>query len=208
MLPIGAYAYSQGLEFAVEAGWVGDEAQARSWLTGLLEHNLAHVDVPVLARLYEAWGRDDPAAIQYWSTYLLASREGGELVDEDRHLGRALARLLDELGVEQAAPWMQESAATFATLFALAARHWDIPLYEAAHGYLWSWCENQVAAAMKLIPLGQSAGQRLLTAAMPAIERAAERGLALEDEDIGAAAPGLALASARHETQYTRLFRS
>ena len=127
---------------------------------------------------------------------------------EDQHLGAALARLLNDLGLQDAAPWLNAPRVCFATLFSLAAARWDIPLREAATGYAWAWTENQVIAATRLIPLGQTASQRLLVAAGPVIATAVVDGLALADEDLGAAAPGLALAGALHETQYSRLFRS
>lgn len=208
MLPVGAYAYSQGLEYAVDAGWITDEVSAALWITGVLEHNLASLDVPVLARFYAAWQSDDQVALLYWSRFLQASREAQELVQEDRHLGQALARVLHELGESRAEPWRDTSIASFTAMFALAAVQWEIPLADAARGYLWAWSENQVTAAMKLVPLGQSAGQRLLSEVMPAIETAADRGVSFDDHEIGAVAPGLGIASASHETQYSRLFRS
>jgi urease accessory protein len=208
MLPIGAFAWSQGLEYAVEVGWVADEAAAASWIGGVLEHNLAAVDIPILARLYRAWGEGDGAAVDSWGSLLRAMRETSELMHEDRELGRALARLLCELGIAEADPWREHAQTTYAAMFALAAYSWDIPVTEAARGYLWAWCENQVSAAMKLVPLGQNAGQRLLGLLMPVIDRSTSRGLALAEEDIGATATGLGLASAAHETQYSRLFRS
>ena len=94
------------------------------------------------------------------------------------------------------------------SMFALAAVHWQIPLLDSAMGYLWAWTENQVAAAIKLVPLGQVAGQRILSAALESIPGLIDQGLALAEDDIGALAPGLAISSALHETQYTRLFRS
>jgi urease accessory protein len=208
-LPIGAYAYSAGLETACEAGWVADEAQAKDWIAGQLSHSLAVLDVPLLARLYAAWQASDAAAVDYWNSYLQACRETAELLAEDRHMGMALAKLLGDLGLESAVIWFERGDASFATSFSLAAVHWNIPLQEAAAGYLWAWCENQVAAAVKLVPLGQTAGQRLLLSLAAAIPAAVDHGLSLEDpEDIGAACPGVIHASMRHETQYSRLFRS
>lgn len=207
-LPVGAYAYSQGLECAVERGWVRDEASASAWILGLLGHGLRRLDLPVFARLYQAWRATDPDAVRRWNARLYASREAAELQREDRHLGTALARLLADLGIAEAEPWRNALQVCFATLFGLAAVKWDIPLPEAATGYAWAWTENQVIAATRLLPLGQTASQRLLAAAGPAIAVAVEAGLKLADENIGAAAPGLALAGALHETQYSRLFRS
>ena len=207
-LPVGAYAYSQGLESAVERGWVHDETSAGAWILGLLNHTVRRLDLPVFTRLYGAWRESDLDTVQRWNTRLYASREAAELQQEDRHLGAALARLLSDLGLEEAKPWRNAPRVCFATLFSLAAVQWEIPLPEATTGYAWAWTENQVIAATRLIPLGQTASQRLLVAAGPAIAAAVADGLALPDEDIGAAAPGLALAGALHETQYSRLFRS
>lgn len=207
-LPVGAYAYSQGLETAVACGWIKDEAQAGAWIAGLLGHTLRHLDVPVLGRLHHAWTAADEADVQHWNGYLYAAREAAELQREDRHLGNALARLLADLGIPEAASWRREKRCCFATLFALAAARWQVDAEEAALGYLWAWTENQVMAATRLMPLGQTAGQRILARALPEIASAACQGLRLEDDELGCAAPGLGLAGALHETQYTRLFRS
>ncbi|HRD66659.1 MAG TPA: urease accessory protein UreF [Candidatus Competibacter sp.] len=207
-LPVGAYAYSQGLETAVERGWVRDEAGAGDWILGLLGHGLRRLDIPVFVRLYRAWRDRDVDAARRWNALLFASREAAELQREDQQLGAALARLLTDLGIAEAEPWRNAPRVCFATLFGLAAARWEIPLTEAATGYAWAWTENQVTAATRLIPLGQTASQRLLVAAGPAIAEAVAHGLGLPDEDIGSATPGLALAGALHETQYSRLFRS
>lgn len=207
-LPVGAYAYSQGLECAVDQGWVRDETGAGEWILGLLGHSVQRLDLPVFARLYRGWRDADAEAVRCWNARLYASREAAELQREDHHLGAALARLLTDLGLGEAAPWRNAPRTCFATLFSLAFARWEIPLPEAATGYAWTWVENQVAAAVRLIPLGQTAGQRLLVAAGPVILTAVQEGLTLADDQIGVAAPGLALAGALHETQYSRLFRS
>ncbi len=207
-LPVGAYAYSQGLECAVERGWVRDEASAGQWILGLLAHTLQRLDLPIFARLHQAWQTADLEAARRWNARLYASREAAELQREDRQLGTALARLLADLGLDEAAGWRNAPRVCFATLFSLAAARWEIPLPEAATGYAWAWTENQVIAATRLIPLGQTASQRLLVAAGPAIVSAVAEALTLPDAEIGASAPGLALAGALHEIQYSRLFRS
>ena len=139
---------------------------------------------------------------------LHAAREASELQREDTQLGAALARLLSDLGIDEAQPWRNAPRVCFATLFSLATLRWAIPLPEATTGYGWAWLENQVTAATRLIPLGQTASQRLLVAAGPVLVQAVQDGLTLTDAEIGATAPGLALAGALHETQYSRLFRS
>jgi urease accessory protein len=207
-LPIGAYAYSQGLEYATEAGWINDESSARQWISGVLSNNLSRLDIPVLAKLYKAWQRQDQDTIQHWNAFLLAARESAELKSEDAYLGSSLRQLLIDLELPAAAQWPTDEASSFGNIFALAAVHWHIPLYDASMGYLWAWTENQIAAAVKLVPLGQVSGQRILSHALELIPGLVDEGLSLSEEDIGALAPGLAIASALHETQYTRLFRS
>lgn len=207
-LPVGAFAYSQGMESAVECGWVRDEHAAGTWIEGLLTNALVQLDVPVFARLHRAFVQSDAAAVDYWSRFLYACRETAELRAESRQVGNAAALLLNDLGLGEAAPWASSPHASFATVFALAAAYWNIACRPAAVAYLWGWTENQVTAAIKLIPLGQTAGQRLLARAIAAIPGAVAQGLALDEVDIGALTPGLALASALHETQYSRLFRS
>jgi urease accessory protein len=206
-LPVGAYAYSQGLEYAVHAGWVHDEASTLDWLSGLAHHAIGTLDLPLLLRLQRAWLANDLSSVRAWSAHLIAARETAELRAEELHLGRALARVLVEMEIGEAADW-QQAAPAFATMFSLAAARWRINVADTLAGYLWAWSENQVLAAVKLVPLGQSAGQRLLhrlTAAMPAI---IERAQTLGDESIGVGTVSQVFASALHESQYTRLFRS
>jgi len=206
-LPVGAYAYSQGLEYAVEAGWVGDEASTFEWIESLARAAVGTLDLPVLLRLHAAWRACDEPQVRRWNARLIAARETAELRAEERHLGASLARVLIELEIPEAHVW-QAAAPAFATMFALAAARWGIEAAATLAGYLWSWNENQVLSAVRLVPLGQSAGQRLLhrlTAAMPAI---LERAHALPDDAIGVGVVSQVLASALHETQYSRLFRS
>jgi urease accessory protein len=211
-LPIGAFAYSQGLEGAVTVGWVSDEDGALAWITGQIGAQLATLDLPLLRRFYDAWGPSpggaDALALDAWSAFLAASRPTAELQLEDRHLGAALARVLEGLDLSEARGWMGRSDVSHAALFALAARRWDVPFAAAAQGFAFAWAEAQTSAAVRLVPLGQSAGQRILVAAAATIPAAVARALTLSDDELGASAPRLAIASARHETQYSRLFRS
>jgi urease accessory protein len=220
-LPIGAFAYSQGLEPAVAAGWVRDEETAAAWIGGLLRGSLATLDLPALVRLHGAWrqhgddggsdrndGNASTGTVDDWTAFLSACRPSAELQAEDRHLGGNLARVLAGLGLTEAAAWMVRADVTYAAMFALAAARWDVPLGAALSGYAFVWCETQVSAAVRLVPLGQSAGQRILSALAAIIPVVVARALTVTDNDMGAAAPSLAIASAIHETQYSRLFRS
>ena len=208
MLPTGAYAYSQGLELAVSSGWVKDYNTTKSWIQGLLEHSLTYLDVPILSRLYKSWSANDKEKILYWNDYLYASRDSKELCDEEIQLAHALARLLSDLGVSEAVEWKENPRACFLSIYALGAWHWKIPLKKASLGYLWMWAENQVLAAIKLVPLGQTDGQKILSSVIEVTPNQVLTGLSLNDEEMGYTAPGQGIASALHEIQYTRLFRS
>jgi urease accessory protein len=207
-LPIGAFAYSQGLEQAVELGWVHDETSAATWIAGVVTEVLPRLDVPLLAELYRAWSGGDLARVRALSQFLHACRESAELGAEDRQLGAALARVLDGIGVARAAPWVADPDATYVTLLSLAAVHFELPLERVALGFLFSWSENQVAAATRLVRIGHIAAQRVLSTVLVALPSAVNRGLDLTWEGAGFLAPGLAAASALHETTYSRLFRS
>lgn len=207
-LPVGAYVYSQGLESAVEKSWVNDIASAEHWLSGTLSNAVARLDAPVFLRLCLSWQQDNIAAVNHWNQFLQAARETSELLLEDTQMGTALSRLLIDLGIEQASDVSLEQPLSFATAFALAAHYWNISDALALQGLLWSWLENQVAAAIKLIPLGQTQGQHLLVKLTPAIQNAISVAQSLEDDNLGWSLPRLTMASIHHETQYSRLFRS
>ena len=207
-LPIGAFAYSQGLEQASLLGWVSDERTVGEWIAGVVTEVLPRLDVPVLAELYEAWESGDSGRVRKLSQFLHACRESSELTAEDRHLGAALARVLHGLGVHEAEPWVADPDRSFVTLFSLAAAHYRIPLRSAALGFLFTVLENQVAAATRLIPIGHIAAQRIIGQVLLLLPAAVTRGLAGSSATAGFLAPGLAVASALHETTYSRLFRS
>jgi urease accessory protein len=189
-LPVGAYSYSGGLEAAIEAGLVTDAASAQRWIGDVLEHSVARMEAPLLLKMIE-----DPDA--RWNEMFLASRETAELRAETVQMGYSLSRLLPELGIE-ACPFEEPS---FPAVYAQAARAWGIAPRQALVAYLWSWLENQVMAAVKALPLGQTDGQKMLLALGAKLNEIGEA-------EPGNFAPGLAILSSRHETQYSRLFRS
>lgn len=207
-LPIGGYAYSQGLEYAIEQDWVTDLDSAASWLTALAERSLGRLDIPVLLRQYAALQQADENRFAEWNDWLLASRETAELYLEDSQQGGALLRLMKSLEVPSAMAWRTSEPLALISAFAMAGQHWRTGANPLALGVLWSWLENQTGAATKLIPLGQTDAQRLLDRLLPALPPIVELAAGLADEELGAGLPGLAFASARHEQQYTRLFRS
>lgn len=215
-LPVGAYSYSQGLESAIDAGIVKHEAAALAWVADTLQLSVARLEAPVFCRLYAAWARGDMAVVQHWSEFFLASRDTAEFRAETVQMGYSLAKLLAELLPEHAlAPALaaaSRNAGTqnlpYPTAMAAGAVMLETPLEAALHAYLFSWVENQVLAALKGVPLGQMAGQRMLLKLEDAVVDAARIALQLEDDDISNWTPGLSLLSMRHETQYSRIFRS
>jgi urease accessory protein len=210
-LPIGAYSYSQGLEWMVDRRAIRDAATAGEWIGDVLEHVIAQGEAPVLWRLLEAAAQRDARRFAEWNAWYRASRESRELRAETEQMGTSLIGLATDLCVlDDDAIRMASDAApvTLPAAFALAAAALSIPGEAALTGYLASWLENQVLAAVKALPLGQVAGQRLLHALGAGIPRVVALARSLPDDDIASFAPGLALASAFHETQYSRLFRS
>jgi len=174
----------------------------------------------------QAWQTNDVKTLNYWNQFLLASRESSELYNEDQQMGRALWRLLNDIlsisDDDNVNGNTSQSTATqhyrelikaidspgYAIVFSLAAVIWKIPHQEAIRGFLWAWCENQVAASIKLVPLGQTAGQRILSHLIPVINAATAQALEIKDDEIGSLAPGFSIVCAQHEVQYSRLFRS
>ncbi|WP_104203639.1 urease accessory protein UreF [Billgrantia saliphila] len=211
-LPIGAFAFSQGLESAFELGWVRDEASLGEWLEGVLDDGLTRCELPVLARLQGAWAVGDGEAVAEWDRWLAANRETAELAAEDSRLGASLTRLLGSLELLPTdhsceAPSLPKGAG-YVTVFAWAAQIRGVTPRQAMLGFAWAWLENQLAVACKALPLGHTAAQRLIERLRPALVAAVDAALGLRDDELGPALPGLALASALHETQYSRLFRS
>ncbi len=208
-LPVGAYTYSQGLEWAVESGRVHDQASALAWIAALLEEGVGCCEAPLTAQLQRAWAASEHSEVERLNADFLASRESSELRAETLQMGYSLRRLLHELqdfAVPAAFDALPELS--FPVGWALAADVWKIPVADSLTAYLWSWCENQAMAALKAVPLGQAAGQRILLALGRRLPDVVEQALTLPEERWSNFAPGLALACSGHETQYTRLFRS
>lgn len=207
-LPVGSFAYSQGLEWAVEAGWVHNAHTFEQWLDGLRTHSIATLELPILLRLQQAFKDNNDLAISRWSNYLVASRETMELRTEERQRGTALAKLLPNLDISIPVGLEKSIASTQLAGLALAANHWSIAPLKIAAGYTWSWLENSVMAGVKLIPLGQTQGQKILLCMAEKIPDTIALAAELPDSEIGSSTPAQAIASSKHETQYTRLFRS
>ncbi|MEY2690165.1 MAG: hypothetical protein RL375_4365 [Pseudomonadota bacterium] len=250
-LPVGGFSYSEGLEAAVDAGLVTNEAQATDWLLAQLQLTLARSDLAVVAQAIRAWrgeqagqpdsigrneaidhsraGQVDAARLAELNTWVRLTRETSELRQQTEQMGRSLLewlRIQDRqpkytapqgpgAPAPEAAPDARLAvlaaltpAPTWPVAHALALARSSAPLREAllAHGF--GWVENMVQAALKAVPLGQSAGQRILAALIAVLPDAVDQAMRLGDDERQSHSPLLAILSSRHETQYSRLFRS
>jgi len=203
-LPVGAYSYSSGLESAIAAGVVKDASTAERWIGDVLEHSVARMEAPILLSFLSSFARKDLLKVDETNQTFLASRETAELRAETVQMGYSLNRLLKDVGVGE----VPVEEPSFPAAFAFAAAHWKINPEDALQAYLWAWLENQVMAAVKAVPLGQTDGQKVLLSLGSLLPSMVEMAKALKEEDLGNFVPGLAMLSSIHETQYSRLFRS
>jgi len=210
-LPIGAFSYSQGLEAAIEAQLITDADSAREWIASGLANVLARGELPFLAHQIRRWLSHDVAGLVDANTEFLASRESAELRRETEQMGWSLRQLCASLewgDAERRATLASMTPIAQPTAFAFAACANEVTEDTALAAYAFSWVENQAAAALKAVPLGQLAGQRIIVALRGSIDAAVSHALATEPRDINTFAPQLGILSARHESQYSRLFRS
>ena len=211
-LPVGGFSYSEGLEPAVEAGYAGGEVEAGDWLLAQLQLSLARADLPATAALYRAWQASEPDAVRSLNDWVQQTRETAELRAQSAQMGRSLLDWLRN-GEHAADPRIAILAALtpapmWPSAFALAAMLAGAAVDDALLAFAWGWAENQVQAAMKAVPLGQAAAQRMLGRLAKAILPAVDQALATAPSDRQAFSPMLAILSAQHESQYSRLFRS
>jgi urease accessory protein len=211
-LPVGGFSYSEGLEAAAEAGLVTNEAQAADWLSAQMQLTLARSDLPALAQAHAAWQAHDAAQVQAVNTWLRCTRESAEFRAQAEQMGRSLLDWLKN-GTHASDPRLATLAALppaplWPTAFALAAVLAGATPRDTLLACAWGWAENMAQAAMKAVPLGQAAAQRLLSRLAAELPTAVEQALTLPAEDRQAYAPMLAILSAQHEAQYSRLFRS
>ncbi len=210
-LPVGGFSYSEALEAAVDHGHVTGEAQASRWLRDQLQLALARSELPLLAQAIAAWQAGDAARVRELNDWVLATRESRELRAQAEQMGRSMLEWLKNRGVADPRVAMLAAlppAPSWPLAFALAAAQTGAPAHDALLAFAFGWAENMVQAALKAVPLGQNAGQRILAALVEDIPPAVERALAMDDAQRQAFSPMLAILSAQHETQYSRLFRS
>ena len=225
-LPVGAFAYSQGLEGAVEQQFVTNDESAVEWIAGILQQSISKLDLPALywqLAILQKQERLQEIIDEFcdYNRTIFAHRETSEFRLESHQLGQALLRLLrdtdaanDDVIKELLNPSTIKPI-DWVSAFAIAAHCYALEPDKALLGFAWAWSETQVAAAVKLVPLGQTQGQRILIQLSDVIMQLVsdlmknlEQKTLVNKFEIGAISPNLAITSSQHETQYSRLFRS
>ena len=213
-LPIGGFSYSQGLEAAIDNGLVRDAATAANWIRGNLLHVQSQAEAPLWLLLHRAWRAGDVDQIRTHNDWFHTTRETSELRLETEQMGWSLGKLVAQM--EWGDATLRETLASLSplclpTAFTAACIALDIPERDGLAAYCFTWAENQVAAAIKAVPLGQVAGQRILRALHGAVQEVVAEAIRRADTQppqLSTFSPMLGLLCARHETQYSRLFRS
>jgi len=226
-LPVGAFAYSQGLEGAIEQQWLTDineeqrpEEAAQHWISGVLHQNIVKLDLPALFWQLDSLEKEECSSFNEFNELIFAMRETSELRLESQQMGAALLKLLRDTEQELEPKLKKllfdselsayQAKIDWVSAFAIACKSGNISSKQALLGYGWAWCETQVAAAIKLVPLGQTQGQKILNQLINELAKLIEELLkSMPDKNnIGAISPNLAIISSLHEQQYSRLFRS
>ena len=212
-LPVGAYSYSDGLEILVEKEVINNSKNLKYWLEQELSYGAIRLEAAVMIRAYRSAANNNFDDLGYWNAWLSAAKETAELRAQSLQMGNSLIRLLIDLQNSEETCLQKLATAAgspcnYAIAFGIAAATWQIDITSATLGYLHSWASNLISAGVKLIPLGQTAGQQLLLELNTNVSLATQEIFGLEDDDLSSCGWGLALASMAHETQYTRLFRS
>ena len=211
-LPVGGFSYSDALEAAVDASLVQDAPTAQGWLAEQLTLSLTRGDLPLVHHAWQAWASADFETVGHCNTWFFSTRETHEFRLQTQQMGRSLCEWMHQLNLapdsHRRALLELQPAPCWPVAFALAAWQTRATAREGLLAYAFSWAENAVAAAIKSVPLGQTAGQRILAHLAERIEQGVERALQCPWPDLQSFTPGLAILSSRHETQYSRLFRS
>jgi urease accessory protein len=217
-LPVGAYTYSEGLEFLVESGSINSAVLLQDWIVQELTYGSIRVESGIMLRAHLSALQANEAKLLYWNAWWSAARETEELRLQSWQMGRSLLQLFLSLeepfpiaSINKTWPMLQillERECNFAIAFGIVAAAWQVEPIDALLGYLQSWATNLIAAGIKLVPLGQTAGQQMLLNLQPMIEGAVQEIQQLPDDALESCGWGLSLASMAHETQYSRLFRS
>jgi urease accessory protein len=206
-LPVGGFSYSEGLEAACDAGLVTNEQQAGEWLVQQLHLALARADLVIVKRVL---GATSDADVDAWNQWVLSTRETSELRQQTVQMGRSLMEWWKVVRPGALTPALsqreREQSLTYPVAWALAAASFDVDPRDALSAFAFGWAETMVQAAVRVVPLGQSGGQRILSRLAAEIPSAVQ--YAVDADEPQSFSPMLAILSSRHENQYSRLFRS
>jgi urease accessory protein len=209
-LPVGGFSYSDGLEAAIDHGMVSDEDSCTQWLLDQLWLIQVKGDMAVIAQAMQAWPTNDVLRLQQLARWVMATRESAEARLQTEQMGRSMLDWLRNLhpGENQALPLLASLPPNYPLAMSLALAWTGSTVEQALQAYAFGWAENMTQAALKAVPLGQSSGQRVLARLVQDIPAAVQAAMQLSDDDRQAFSPMWAILSSRHETQYSRLFRS
>jgi urease accessory protein len=209
LLPVGGYSYAEGLESLISQGKIDDRSTLQTWIDRELQAGAIRIETAIMDRAYLASSQFNRERLNYWNNWLTAARETEELRLQSWQMGGSLIKLALELTPEiQDSIDSIEHPCHYAIAFGITAQSWQIDRHLAILSYLHSWVANQIGVGIKLIPLGQTAGQQILWQLQESIEILSQNILVLDDEDLYVCSWGSSLASMQHETLYSRLFRS
>lgn len=211
-LPIGNFTYSQGLEFAVQAKWVYDINSFKEWQIKQIYNTLKHIDLPVLKRLYIACKKFNINNFKYWIYFLLSTKETYELRQEEIHKGISFFYLIRDswclLDNKWDKNWHYLMKKSYLGCLGWIGSLWKLPLYDLALSFSYSWIENAIMTALKIIPFGQNTAQKIIKDFCIIISTLVKESLILQDKQLGSSLPLISIASSLHEIQSSRLFRS
>lgn len=210
-LPTGAFSYSQGMEWLVDTRRINDESSVYEWIASILHGPYVNYELPILRELFEAWSIVDHKTIKILNQDYLNSRETSEIQKETLQMGYALREIIHKMNIasDEATEFLtQIDQLTFVTGFSFCSYRIGLSIEEVLMSHVWSFIENQILVAIKAVPLGQSAGQRLLNRIIPLGDSAVSRSMEVSSDNWANFSPLQAISSSKHETQYSRLFRS
>ncbi|MDH5231629.1 MAG: urease accessory protein UreF [Gammaproteobacteria bacterium] len=208
LLPVGGFSYSQGLETAIDQQWVHNPESGANWIQATAKHSLLYNDLALLKRLHHAFSTANNEAVEYWNQLSVAIRETRELAAEDKDTAQSFKRVLLSLNSKFTEQLQTIRPISYVTAYAAYGVEHQLLINECLASFIWSWLENQIQVLLKLLPMGQAAGQQLMFRLSEDLIELIHDAHEIEDDQIGFSLPGVVHASAKHEQQYSRLFRS
>ncbi|NEP55379.1 MAG: urease accessory protein UreF, partial [Moorea sp. SIO3C2] len=183
-LPVGAYSYSEGIEWLVDTHRITTANNLEHWIRQELQYGTMRLDAAVMVRIYQAQITRQTDTICHWNQWLSAIRDTKELREQSWQMGQALVRLVHTLepGLDPLLDTVGQPC-NFATVFSITAAHWGIDLKAALMAYLHSWLTNMVNAGIKLIPIGQTSGQSLMLKLYPTLRETVHQCIEVNDDE-------------------------